>query len=356
MFKNFLGTTIVVAAALGLLSGMVCEARAKTVLNLDFLSSEGSAEHAAAIFVKSYVEKQTNGELQIDIYPGAQLCGNPNECYQALLSETVHIYPDSAGGTSLIYPPVAALDIPYSVPGDIVARSLLYDGNFENQLRRLILDYTKGQFLVLGLSQTAGWRCYANTKREARTPADLRGMKLRTVENQVQMEQVRLHGASPTPIPFMEVYDSLSKGVVDGTLNSITDLVAVKLHEKAKYLTEDQHTFMFIMWYMSDAFFKKLPPAQQKALIDGFRLASIVGDGMQMHLEVPSTRTMLDSGGKIYVPTAEEKKQFVEAVRPLRDWYLKEYGEEGKKFLDLLDACIARGNKENEARMASFTN
>ena len=85
MFKSFFSKVIVFAAALGLLGGAACEARAKTVLNLDFLSSEGTAEHAAAIFVKSYVEKQTNGELQIDIYPGAQLCGNPNECFQALL-------------------------------------------------------------------------------------------------------------------------------------------------------------------------------------------------------------------------------------------------------------------------------
>ena len=83
--------------SLSLVLGLACAAEAKTVLNLDFLSNEGTAEHASTLFLKQYVENRTGGELQIDIYAGAQLCGNPIECFQSLESGVVHIYPATAG-------------------------------------------------------------------------------------------------------------------------------------------------------------------------------------------------------------------------------------------------------------------
>ena len=164
---------------------------------------------------------------------------------------------------------------------------------------------------------------------------------------------LRLNGASPTPIPFMEVYDALSKGVVDGTLNSITDLTAVRLHEKAKYMTLDGHNFMFSAWFMNASYFKSLPKEFQDALIDGFKLMGIVENGVQMDMERPAYAAFAKAGGQTYFPTAEEKAQFIEVVKPLRDMYLQET-EGGAEFLKELDAAIANASKFEQNRRASF--
>ncbi len=346
MFKRFL------LSALGVCL-MASSAQAATALNLVFLSQEGTAEHEAVKYLKHYVEARTNGDLTIEVFPGAQLCGNAPECFQALSAEVVHIYPATAGGISVVYPEIAALNLPYMVPSEVMAQELLA-GPFENDLRNAILENTNNQFLLLSLTQSAGWRAYANTKKEVKTPADLSGMKLRTVEDQVQMEQVKLHGASPTPIPFMEVYDSLSKGVVDGSLNSITDIVAVKLHEKAKFLTLDGHNFMFSGWFMSGNFFKNLSRDHQLALIDGFKLAGNVENGVQMEKELPAFAAFTGEGGKIYMPTPAEKKSFVDAVLPLRNWYLETFGDKGKAFMTMVDENLAEAQKVVDARYASF--
>lgn len=338
--------------SLSMVLGLTCSANAATTLNLDFLSSEGTAEHASTLFLKQYVENRTGGELKIDIYAGPQLCGNAIECFQALESEVVHIYPATAGGSAVVYPPVAALDIPYIMPSEPVAQDVLA-GSFGDKFRKLMYDYTGGKFLMMSLSNSAGWRNYANSKHPVKNPGDLKGLKLRTVENKVQQEQVRLNGASPTPIPFMEVYDGLSKGVVDGTLNSITDLTAVRLHEKAKYMTMDGHNFMFSAWYMSANYFKKLPKEFQDALIDGFKLMGIVENGVQMDKERPAFAEFAKEGGQVYFPTAEEKAQFIEVVKPLREMYLKET-KGGAEFLQALDEAIADAQKRVEARAASF--
>lgn len=338
--------------SLSLVLGLACAAEAKTVLNLDFLSNEGTAEHASTLFLKQYVENRTGGELQIDIYAGAQLCGNPIECFQSLESGVVHIYPATAGGIAVVYPPIAALDIPYIMPSETVAQNVL-SGPFEDKLRELIYKNTNGKLLMMSLSNSAGWRNYANAKHPVKSPADLKGLKLRTVENKVQQEQVRLNGASPTPIPFMEVYDALSKGVVDGTLNSITDLTAVRLHEKAKYMTLDGHNFMFSAWFMNANYFKSLPKEFQDALIDGFKLMGIVENGVQMDMERPAYAAFAKAGGQTYFPTAEEKAQFIEVVKPLRDMYLQET-EGGAEFLKELDAAIANASKFEQNRRASF--
>lgn len=350
MYRTFLKSLCATFLTVGLLSG---SAQAATTLNLEFLSNEGTAEHASALYLKQYVENRTGGELLIDIYPGQQLCGNPNECFQALLSETVHIYPATAGGSAIVYPAFSALDLPYMMANEAIAQEVL-GGQFEDKLRELFYKNTGGKFLMLGLSQSAGWRNYANTKRPIKSPADISGLKLRTVENEVQMQQVRMHGGSPTPIPFMEVYDALSKGVVDGTLNSVTDLTAVKLHEKAKFMTLDGHNFMFSAWYMSGDFFKKLPQNQQAALIDGFRLMGIVENGVQMDKERPAYDLFTEAGGKLYFPSAEEKAKLIEAVKPLRAWYLEKYGEQGKEFLDALDVSITAAESKVKSRYDSF--
>ena len=78
------------------------------------------------------------------------------------------------------------------------------------------------------IGNTGGWRNFANTKRVVRNPGDLEGLKIRTVVADLPQELVRALGASPTPIPWPELFTSFQTGVVEGSKNGITDIMGMK--------------------------------------------------------------------------------------------------------------------------------
>lgn len=343
MFKKF--ATAFLAAAMFV--GTAMPAFAAEEFNLVFLANENDEEYDAAKVLKNFVESRS--DMKVNIFPGAQLCGGPRDCFESLDAGVIDIYVATAGGVSVVYPPIGALDLPYSFENDEEVNAIM-SGNYSDKLRKFLYDGTKGKFMLMSFSNTGGWRNYANSKHPFKSPADIKGMKLRTVENHVQMEQVRLHGGSPTPIPFMEVYTSLQTGVVDGTLNSISDLTNAKLHERAKFMTLDGHNYMFCLWMMSTNRLKSLSKEKQDLLIAGFDLMGRVQNGVQVNDELGAWETFKKSGGVVYDPTPAEKAAFKKAVEPVREWYKKQYGKEGVAFLTAMDQAIADAKAEVNAR------
>lgn len=348
--KLFAAFTLMIILAFG----SAFTAYAQETLNLVFLANTNDEEYDAALILKNYVESRTD-TVQIEIFPGPQLCGGPRECFESLDAQIVDIYVMTGGGLSVVYPPAAALNLPYLFSSDEVVNELM-TGPYPQTLREFVYQGTKGKFMLMSFSNTGGWRNYANSKHPIKTPADLKGLKMRTVEDHVQMEQVKLHGGSPTPIPFMEVYTSLQTGVVDGTLNSISDLTNAKLNEKAKYMTLDGHNFMFCLWMMNTERLNALPESDRDIIIAGFDLMGRVQNGIQVRRELENWEAFAKSGGKLHDPTPAEKEEFIKAVAPVREWYLNEYKEDGKKFLEALDAAIVDAEKVISERHSYIKN
>lgn len=101
----------------------------------------------------------------------------------------------------------------------------------------------QGGFKVLGFFST-GDSGIQTVKGPVRTPADLRGVKIRVMENPALIESMRALGANPTPIPFPEVYTSIKQGVVDGATIDYTALWTTKVYEAVKYVTEPGFHFL----------------------------------------------------------------------------------------------------------------
>ena len=100
---------------------------------------------------------------------------------------------------------------------------------------KAILEKTGLRLMTIG--NTGGWRNIANTKKEIRTPNDLRGLKLRTINSPIQIELTRALGAAPTPIPWPELYIALATGTVDGSKNGLTDIIGMGFEEHIKFVT-----------------------------------------------------------------------------------------------------------------------
>ena len=143
-------------------------------------SSGNDEDYDGLVVFKNYVEAASNGAIEVELFIGTQLCSNGAECLQGVADGTVDIYISTSGGASGIFPYVQVLDLPYLMADDRIAEHVL-SGNFTRTMRDMALEDSGGAIRLMTIGNTGGWRNFANTKRRVAEPADLRGLKSRTV-------------------------------------------------------------------------------------------------------------------------------------------------------------------------------
>jgi tripartite ATP-independent transporter DctP family solute receptor len=118
---------------------------------------------------------------------------------------------------------------------------------------------------VLGWG-TDGARNMWNSKRPIRTPDDVRGLKMRVQNSEIQKQTYEAFGALPTPISFNELYSALQTGVVDGADPGAVDMVSLKFYQVTKYLTQTQHYHIIALIMVSQMFMNKLSSSDQEII------------------------------------------------------------------------------------------
>ncbi len=311
------------------------ESDAEYTIRFSFLGSPEDEDHDGALVFKQYVESRSNGRAEVEIYPSGQFCSNERECLDGMQTGVLQIFMLTTGGLGSIFGPGQVLDLPYTFRDDAVAECVL-DGPMISDLRSAVLE-SGIPIRLMTVSNTGGWRNFASTDVQIRTPADIKGRKFRTISAPVQQELVRQLGGNPTPVAWSEVYTALATGVVEGTKNGIQDIVGMKLHEQIKFITLDGHSYMGGLWWYSEVSWQALPPDLQRIVYDGFQELKTVTRGIIKRREIDAYKEFTESGGTVYVPTSAEKELFRQAAGGMRAWYVEQYGSE---WLDKLDTAI----------------
>ncbi len=193
----------------------------------------------------------------MQVFPSGQFCGSERECIEALQSGILDVHMTTFGGLATLFGAAQVLDLPYTFASDSAAECVM-DGPFMQQLGTALLDAGLG-LRLMAVGNTGGWRSFGTTGQTIRSIGDFRGLRIRTLPSALEQEMVREIGASPTPLPFSEVYTALSYGLLDGTKLSPQDLVGQKLHEHAKFLLLDRHAYMGALWWYSEPGWRTLP-------------------------------------------------------------------------------------------------
>jgi TRAP-type transport system periplasmic protein len=280
-------------------------------IGLVHLSNEKDEDYDGAVAFKKAAEAQSKGKIKVTIYSGGQLCNNATECMEALSSDLIQVFQSTADGPSNILPEINALDLPYFYRDDKVAECAL-GGALKDDVRDRFLKKNPNVRLMT-IGNTGGWRNIATTSKQVKSPADFKGLKIRSTQAQTAQDFIRSLGGTPTPIAWPEVYTSLATNVVQGTMNSINDITSMKFHEFVKNMTIDRHQYMISFWWMNNGAYQKASADEKGALDAGFEALR------QATLRVPKEREQAafdmftKAGGKLYTPTAEERAQFVKA-------------------------------------------
>ncbi|MDJ0751307.1 MAG: TRAP transporter substrate-binding protein DctP [Woeseiaceae bacterium] len=308
---------------------------AEYTIRFSFLGSPEDEDYDGAVAFKQYVESRSEGRAEVELYPSGQFCSNERECLEGMQSGVLQVFMLTTGGLGSIFGPGQVLDLPYTFRDDAVAECVL-DGPMIAELRTAILD-SNMPIRLMTVSNTGGWRNFASTDVQIRTPEDIKGRKFRTISAPVQQELVRQLGGNPTPVAWSEVYTALATGVVEGTKNGIQDIVGMKLHEQIKFVTLDGHSYMGGMWWYSEVSWQALPTDIRQIVYDGFQELKTLTRTIVKRREVEAYEEFTGSGGSLYVPTSEQKALFREAANGMRDWYIDQYGS---VWLDKLDVAI----------------
>ncbi|NIZ14261.1 TRAP transporter substrate-binding protein DctP [Phaeobacter sp. HF9A] len=315
-------------------------------------SNENDEDYDGLQVFKSYVESASNGAIAVEIYMGTQLCSNGAECLQGVADGSIDVYISTSGGAAGLFPYVQVLDLPYLMQDDRVAEKVL-SGDFTRTMRDMALEDSGGTIRLMTIGNTGGWRNFANTKKRVQTPADLEGMKIRTVVADLPQELVRAVGAAPTPIPWPELFTSLQTGVVEGTKNGITDIMSMKFPEAGlQYVTLDGHAYMGALWWMSNETFLSMPEDMRRVVVDGFYQLQQATFASPKRKSIPAYEDFVAGGGDLYVPTPEEKQAFADAAEPVYAWFTANV-QGGEKIFDAMQTAVNSATEEINAERAS---
>lgn len=304
-------------------------------------SNENDEDYDGLVVFKNYVEAASNGKIGVELFIGTQLCSKGAECLQGVADGTIDIYISTSGGAAGAFPYVQVLDLPYLMASDRVAEAVL-EGDFTRKVREMALADSGDKIRLMTIGNTGGWRNFANTKRRVQNPTDMEGLKIRTVVADLPQELVKALGASPTPIPWPELFTSFQTGVVEGSKNGITDIMGMKFPDAGlKYVTLDGHAYMGALWWMNNDKFKSMPEELRQVVVDGFSALQQATFASPKRKSIEAYENFVAGGGDLYVPTPAEKAAFKDAAAPVYDWF-KTNVKGGEAVFDSLTSEVAK--------------
>ncbi len=292
---------------------------------------------------KASVEAKSAGKIKVRAFlNGVQ--GDENETVDKCYKGQLQGVGASTGSIASIVPELSVLELPYLFRSATEADHIL-----DKVITPTVEKAFAGKGLVLGFWSENGFRSFGTSFGAIRTPADLKGRKMRAQENNVHLEMYRAFGASPVPIPVTEVLTSLQTGVVEGYDNTPLFSQAAQWTGATKFYSLTQHIYQPAAIVFNKAWFDSLP-ADLRALVLAEGRALVPGMRSQIRAMDPFLlQNMTAMRIQVYTPTAAEKASFDAPAKQARDNYLAKAtaGEKAlyKQITDGLAAYRAAGGK-----------
>ena len=176
---------------------------------------------------------------------------------------------------------------------------------------------------VIGWAYNFGARSVLSRK-PVHGPADLAGMKIRTLPNPIITECLRLMGAAATPMAFGEIYTGLQAGVLDGLEHDPPTILASKFYETAKHYALTQHNFSPLVTYFSDVTFKRMDAKLRDPFLDAAARAAVATRAHGLAVEKEALTELAQNGVEV---NPVDRDAFRQRVLPQTDAFIKAHPE-----------------------------
>ncbi len=292
----------------------------KIVLRFGHTTSTETPTHKGAQYFADKVKEKTNGRVEVQIFPGGQLGGEKAQL-EGLMAGTHDFHLGTQAPLSNWLPQFMALDLPYLISSEQQADKIL-NGEVGKYLLNLLPS--KGLY-GLGWGEN-GFRDFTNSKRPLFTPDDLKGLKIRVMENKLMIDTFKLWGCDPTPIPFPEVYTALQQKTVDGQENPAILIEKSRFYEVQKYLSITHHFYSPLILYASKVTMDKLPEDIKKAIFEAGAEACEYQKKVLREDNAKAVAVMEKAGIQVNRLTPEQMKVWADTSRPIYEMYKDKMG------------------------------
>jgi tripartite ATP-independent transporter DctP family solute receptor len=310
---------LVLAATLAAGLAASWQATGQTTLKINISVAQNSHYGVAIDTFSREVERRTNGRYKVQTFYSAAL-GAERESVEGIQLGTLDLTVTSTGPLPNFVPELAILDIPFLFRDYAHARAVL-DGPIGQEL--LAKFPAKG---MVGLAWSEnGFRHMTNSKRPVNVPEDLKGLKMRTMENPIHIEAYRQFGILPTPMAFTEVFTALQQGTVDGQENPLSVITSAKLDQVQKYLSLTGHVYSPAVFLMNKAQWDKLSDADKQAFLDAAK------EGVKANrarVDDDERRAVADLRGRgMTIAENVDKAKFQAALGPVYADFARRFGQ-----------------------------
>ncbi|MCF8211721.1 MAG: TRAP transporter substrate-binding protein [Rhodoferax sp.] len=309
--KLFIGLSLAV--------GLVATAAAQTNMKINISVAKDSHQGVGIDVFAQEVEKRTSGRYKVQTFYSGSL-GGERESVEAVQLGTQELTFTSTGPVPNFVPDAKILDIPFLFRDKAHARAVL-DGPIGQDL---LTKFESKGFKALGWGEN-GVRHMTNSKRAVNTPDDLKGLKMRTMENPVHVAAYKGLGIVTTPMAFPEVFTALQQGTVDGQENPLSVIMAAKFEQVQKHLSLTGHVYSPAIFLMNNAAFDKLSAADKAAFLEAAKVA-IKANRERVDADDARGVKELSSKGMSVVENVDKAK-FVEQLKPVYAEFDKQFGK-----------------------------
>ena len=278
-------------------------------------STTESTRHKALLEMQKYVEEKSEGRLKIEIYPAATL-GNESDMIEAMKLGTLEGF---VGGVFASQTPMLEIYLmPFFFPTQADLMKVSHS-SLGDRIRQSAEQYGI-KMLAVG---DGGSRQITNNAHPIKSPADMKGLKLRTPPIESIIKSMEALGASAVSIPYGDTYMALKTNVADGQENPLANIGDMKFFEVQKYMTMIDYQFHPEPFDVGLDYWNSLPADLQNILEEGAWIYTDKQNELRRELNDYYYNMIVAGGVEVYIPTESERALFVNACKPVYDYFVK---------------------------------
>ena len=338
--------SLFLALALFLMTGMVFagggqEKGGKKVLTLGHVVMPETTLNQAALKFKEIVEKESGGSIIVEVHPAAAL-GSNREVIEGLQSGTIALTAPSIAPVSQFTDATALFDLPFLFSTQDYAQKVM-----QGEIGKSILAELDSAGLKGLCYWTQGYRHVTNSRNPIKKVVDLKGLKVRTMQNPAHIDLFNTMGASATPMAFSEVFTALQQKTIDGQENPYENIKLSGFAEVQQYICETGHIYDPIVLMISKAVWDTLTDSEQEIVQKAaeeardYQLAILAAAETKIKDSFKGTNTIIEASEidmkEMMMATVPVYKKYLDKAKPERVKAVLEMQDDyGKDLIEAL--------------------
>jgi len=285
------------------------------VMKVGHSHSTEAPRHVSLLKFEELVEEKTGGVVDVQIFPSAQL-GTEQEMVEAVKIGTLQCA--RAGMFDLVTNQLSIYMMPFLFD-DVESFQEIARGPIGEKIAATANEVG---IEIIATGDAGGFRQWTNNIRPIKTPADMKGLKIRAPGVVTIQESMTAFGANVVSIPYTETYQALKTGVADGQENPYVNINDMKFYEVQKYLTVANYQVHPDPLYVNKEWLDSLDADIKQGIVDSAKEMYVYSDQLMIDANKEAYDVIVESGVEVYELTNEERQMFIDAAQPVYDKFI----------------------------------